>query len=394
MQNKKVSIIMAIANTDYPVAHYTGNTIGSIKDYTDPTVTPYELIVVDNGSTVELGGVVWSELCDKYIRNETNLGVSKAWNQGIKAATGDYICIVNSDIQVFDFWLEDLLDSLKYVDLAMAYPMYDAPYARGQEAFKRREVWAAKKPSEYLKDFHDFSCVVGSKQVFEVVGPFNETINLAYSEDTDFKMRMRVKRMVFKADHRVNIHHVASATSYTLKKQNLIDLNKIMDENKKYVKDLWDIDEFGVPGFVRNKQYEDRPFELPELLPDGSESVGVAESEFTSQIQEKVDELLKDAPKAQILPDVEYCVRTKNTGDKVYFVKDNTASWIKNPESLAALGFRFSDVQMMNHAEFLKLDRGEPIDVKLTEVEANDTTVSGPEQTVTTNPVMGYREMA
>ena len=34
-----------------------------------------------------------------------------------------------------------------------------------------------------------------------------------------------------------------------------------------------------------------------------------------------------------------YTARSDETGDKVYLVKDNTRYWIKNPETLAKLGF-------------------------------------------------------
>lgn len=367
----KTSIIMAIANFDYPPAHYTGSAIGSIKGFTDQEKTPYELIVVDNGSNIELGGVKWDEIADKYIRNETNLGVSKAWNQGISAATGDLVCIVNSDIQVFDHWLEDLQDSLKYVDFVMAYPMYDMPYGRRLEAIKRRGEWLQKEPGEYLKDFHDFSCFLASKKLFDIVGPFNEEIELAYSEDIDYKMRMRKKQIVYKSDHRVNIHHISSATAWSLKVKNDINLNSLMDNNKQYINNLWKIDEYGVPEFVKTRDYEPRPEELPEL-----------QSDF-------VLTSLETTPKSQ---DDGYCVRTRKTGDKVYFIKDNKASWIKNPETLRALGFGFDDIKTISHKDFKEFERLEPINLK-EKVEDSEVQV---EYTIINDqkPILGYRDMA
>ena len=64
-----------------------------------------ELIVVDNASTdgtpeylKELDGVT-------VIRNETNLGCAKAWNQGVQASKGDVIAILTNDIVVPPGWL-------------------------------------------------------------------------------------------------------------------------------------------------------------------------------------------------------------------------------------------------------------------------------------------------
>ena len=39
------------------------------------------------------------------IRNEENKGCAIAWNQGIRRSTGEYVCIVNNDIEVPFDWL-------------------------------------------------------------------------------------------------------------------------------------------------------------------------------------------------------------------------------------------------------------------------------------------------
>ncbi|KKL15021.1 hypothetical protein LCGC14_2509800 [marine sediment metagenome] len=169
MKTPVISIIIPICNDDYPLAHYTGNAIGSIKQYTD---LPYEIIIIDNGSTVELGGLKWDETVDQYVKNEENLGVAKAWNQGIKLAKGDYVAILNSDIQVFKHWAEDLIDALEHVDLAMATPMYAYPYGRAKKAQELRMEWIKKTPDQYLSTFNDFSCFMVRKEVFDKVGFF------------------------------------------------------------------------------------------------------------------------------------------------------------------------------------------------------------------------------
>ena len=59
---------------------------------------PMEVIVVDNGSRRDEAAVIASRYPQvKAIRSETNLGFAGGNNLGIKAATGDYLFLVNND---------------------------------------------------------------------------------------------------------------------------------------------------------------------------------------------------------------------------------------------------------------------------------------------------------
>lgn len=85
-------------------------------------------------------------------------------------------------------------------------------------------------------------------------------------------------------------------------------------------------------------------------------------------------------------------VRTKQTGDKVYVVENNTARWVKNPETLYELGFDFGSVENIEQEEFFSFDRDEPIDLK-EEYQANSS--SQPETVeVKTNAgeILNYKE--
>ena len=207
------SIVIAIYNRAYQQLHYTGNCIGSIRQHTKK---PYEVIVVDNGSTFMQEGQPMQYKADQFIRFEKNMGVSKAWNAGIKAAKGDYICIMNNDIQVYDHWLGDMIDSLKHTAVVAATPMYDDTHARYVESMERRAAWMDKKPEEYLSDFSDFSCILVSRETFDAVGLFDENFILGYGEDIDWKNRLKAIGGTFHTDKRVNIHHIISATASTI----------------------------------------------------------------------------------------------------------------------------------------------------------------------------------
>jgi len=96
-----VSIVIPVFNNLF----FTQMVVGLIQQ---TTKIDYEIIIVDNASTepgmqeylkwiknhagLNLFGSI------KIINNDENLGVAKAWNQGIKMASGDYIAVINNDI--------------------------------------------------------------------------------------------------------------------------------------------------------------------------------------------------------------------------------------------------------------------------------------------------------
>lgn len=72
-----------------------------------------EIIVVDNASID--GSVAW--LSDnwpgvKVIGNEQNVGFSRACNQGVDSACGDYVAFLNNDMRVDPEWLNGLLEPM------------------------------------------------------------------------------------------------------------------------------------------------------------------------------------------------------------------------------------------------------------------------------------------
>ena len=58
----------------------------------------YEVFVIDNASTDKSVDMIKGEFPDiKVIANTYNAGMAKAYNQGIKEATGEYVLVVNAD---------------------------------------------------------------------------------------------------------------------------------------------------------------------------------------------------------------------------------------------------------------------------------------------------------
>jgi GT2 family glycosyltransferase len=92
-----VSIIIVSWNAKKYLLNCLNSLIQRQKEYSQ------ELIVVDNASSDGSAELVEKDFPQvKLIRNEENLGFAKANNIGIRASTGRYICLINSDVVVLD----------------------------------------------------------------------------------------------------------------------------------------------------------------------------------------------------------------------------------------------------------------------------------------------------
>jgi glycosyltransferase involved in cell wall biosynthesis len=93
------SVVIAAHNAERTLP----STVRSVLAQTRPD---FEILVVDDGSTDETGGALggFSDERIVYVR-QANLGPAAARNSGIERATGEYVCMLDSD----DLWLPDYL---------------------------------------------------------------------------------------------------------------------------------------------------------------------------------------------------------------------------------------------------------------------------------------------
>jgi len=103
-----ISVVIVNWNTK----DLTSQCIDSISQGHDRYST--EIILVDNASTDGSAEHFEKEFPEIHlIKNSQNMGFSKANNQGIKASSGQYICLLNSDAVILGNCLEKLCDFLK-----------------------------------------------------------------------------------------------------------------------------------------------------------------------------------------------------------------------------------------------------------------------------------------
>ena len=88
-----------------------------------------EVIIIDNGSTDNSYEWIKKNYPSiKIVQNSKNLGVTAAWNQGLKFSSGKYLCIANNDLIFSKGCIEALkstLENHKWVGLVSPYTFQD-----------------------------------------------------------------------------------------------------------------------------------------------------------------------------------------------------------------------------------------------------------------------------
>jgi len=227
---------------------FTKDCLESIQRYTPEQ---HELIFIDNGSTD--GTVSWlKSQAGKasnihIVENNQNLGFAKGCNQGIEAARGEFIMLLNNDVIVTEGWLGGMLDCLKrQPSVGIVGPMTnnisgtqkvpDAPHddvsAIDSFAGDFRSRYSQRRiPQRRIVGF----CMLFRKELVERIGLLDESFGSGNFEDDDFCLRSELEgfRNVVAGD--VFIHHAGSATF----KGNNIDFSNAMSGNMKLFNDKW-----------------------------------------------------------------------------------------------------------------------------------------------------------
>lgn len=183
-----ISIVIPLYNKQNAIAD-------TIQSVINQTVTSFEIIVVDDGSTDNSLAVV-QKIKDKRIRiiKKENGGVSSARNMGIKAANGKYVALLDGD----DLWEPTFIE--EQIKLIMDFfdaGMWGVNYAfvkNGKSVSCDQGLGDGYRGyvNNYFNTSHnDLFCsssVVIRKDVFDISDYFDERISS--SEDLDMWYRI------------------------------------------------------------------------------------------------------------------------------------------------------------------------------------------------------------
>lgn len=159
------------------------------------THLPDEVIVVDNGSTDGTADAIAGRAT--VIRLTENQGFARAVNLGIQAAQGEWVGILNNDVEPRADWLEILLKSSNQFVAGKLLNKNDPAMLDGTfDLVSRAAVpWRAGngRPDQSFNykntiQFAPWTAVLYRRSVFQQVGLLDEAFG-SYYEDVDFGLR-------------------------------------------------------------------------------------------------------------------------------------------------------------------------------------------------------------
>lgn len=219
----RVSIVVPVYNK----IAYTLACLHSLAEHAGPT--PFEVIVVDDGSTdatpERLAGVDGLRL----VRNARNLGFVGSCNAGAAVARGEFLLFLNNDTVVTAGWLEALLRCAEEApDAGLVGARLVYPDGRLQEAggiiFNDGSGWNYGRfgdpaDSRYAfrreVDYCSGAAILLRRALFEQLGAFDARYAPAYYEDTDLAFAVREAGLKVYYEPAATVIHFEGITSGT-----------------------------------------------------------------------------------------------------------------------------------------------------------------------------------
>lgn len=181
----KISVILPIYNGEQYL-------LEAIQSVTSQNFSITEILIVDDGSTDGTSRLIKQLDIDIPIRYfyQENKGPAFARNVGIKNATGDWLCFIDSD----DIWPHDKIKST--LEFLKHNSEVDVLWGMTKFFFESKELKSKYLRSEIAED-PLFNTYLGAaffrKDVFDKVGNFD--ITLKYCEDLDWYLRALEKKI-------------------------------------------------------------------------------------------------------------------------------------------------------------------------------------------------------
>jgi GT2 family glycosyltransferase/glycosyltransferase involved in cell wall biosynthesis len=240
----KVSVVV-LAYNNWQFTNACLHSILSLTDYSN-----VEIIVVDNASTdgtrENLDRVFSRDPRVKIIHNAENLGFAAGNNIGMRAATGEYIILLNNDTYVTKGWIRDMIRPLMQDrTIGLVGPLTNNIGNEQKIAINYGDMQQMAQVSRrftrrYLRRCYAthnlaFFCVATRRDVLEKVGLLDEVYGMGFFEDDDYCRRVEQAGFKIVIADDVFVHHHLSASFNALgqdEKQAQMQRNKAIYEQR------------------------------------------------------------------------------------------------------------------------------------------------------------------
>jgi GT2 family glycosyltransferase len=204
----------------------------------------FETIVVDNGSTDGSADLAERTFGCRVIRNLENRGFCAANNQGIRAARGDLIALLNNDAEADSGWLAALRDGLEAAPgagmAASKILVYEDParidkaghliYPDGQN--RGRGTGAVDRGQFDRREeclWPDACAAMYRKRMLDQIGGFDEDF-FAYADDAELGLRARIAgwKCVYVPEAVVRHHRGSTLGLQSARRLELIERNRVL----------------------------------------------------------------------------------------------------------------------------------------------------------------------
>ena len=248
-QDTRDEPLVSVVVVSFNQWHLTQRCLESLEANSDSQTL--EIIVVDNASKDETPTRLaqWAQQCParrSTVLNTDNRGFGPAVNQGLKAARGAYLVIMNNDTMVSPGWARGLRRHFESDPmLGVICPFTNNIGNEAQVAlagsttdqvFASARRYAMGKTGQTLPlSIAAFFCVMLSRAVYERVGGLDERFVPGFFEDDDYCLRVKESGWTIACAEDVFVYHELSASfdrEGAVRRQAIFERNKILFEEK------------------------------------------------------------------------------------------------------------------------------------------------------------------
>ncbi len=245
IHEKSAEDLVSIIIPTYNKSEYV---VEAVKSIEKSTKSPYEIIIVDDGSTEDLFTPFKENKKITVIRNEVNSGFPKSVNRGLQESSGKYILLVNNDtvctkgsidrmIEIAE--LNEKVGLVGVISNEASGPQWDkkAKYTTMNQmhAYANR-LRLKNKGKHYIFPRIAFLFTLIKREVIDKIGGLDERFSPGYYEDDDFCLRAQLGGFKGIIAPDIFIHHHGSVSFSAMGEERRI---KLSDINRQKFKEKW-----------------------------------------------------------------------------------------------------------------------------------------------------------